>query len=90
MKSYSIAPEGFKFCSTPGCGKWPSTLEFFYKNKNSKDGFRCYCKICDTQLKKRYPEDPQKRKERCAKWHKKRKAINKRRKTFLRNRLNES
>lgn len=43
-----------KYC--PKC-KTNKDYSEFYKNKKTKDGFRCYCKVCEKQgNKKREPE----------------------------------
>jgi hypothetical protein len=35
---------------------FPATLEYFYKNRNKKDGFHDACKLCDRARRKAYTE----------------------------------
>lgn len=48
------------------CPKCQTNKEYseFYKNKRTKDGLRCYCKVCENQAnKKREPEYKETRKK---------------------------
>ena len=51
-----------KICSECRKGK-PATLEFFYKQKQAKDGLTWYCKVC---IKKRQQSDKGKKQSRRA------------------------
>lgn len=43
---------GYKFC--PRCKKVYPALTSFSKDKNRKDGYCFYCKLCMSELKKGY------------------------------------
>lgn len=43
---------GYKFC--PRCKKVYPVLTYFSKDKNRKDGYCFYCKLCMSELKKGY------------------------------------
>ena len=46
------------------CDKeYPSTSEYFYKNKQCKDGLHPYCKNCKSKIHKDYMSDPVVKKE---------------------------
>ena len=43
---------GYKFC--PRCKKVYPMTTYFSKDKNRKDGYACYCKLCTSELKRMY------------------------------------
>jgi hypothetical protein len=37
---------------------FPATPEYFYRNSQSKDGLHAYCKVCKSDIHKKYMKDP--------------------------------
>ncbi len=46
--------------SCPDGQQWhPATAEFFHRDKGSKDGLICWCKVCKSQKEKKYNQRPE-------------------------------